>query len=72
MSHQYATDYTEGNRLTGTIPQIYIPRRWYNFLSRVARMEEGKAYTIIVIMPKCADAEPIWVVREDGKVENQR
>lgn len=55
-----------------TIAPIYIPRRWYALLKRIAEFEQGRLYTVRVIMPKQADGEPAWVVLDDGKVENQR
>ena len=55
-----------------TVSPLYIPRRWYNLLKRMAEFEAGKSYTITIFMPKQADGEPGYVVRDDGKVENQR
>jgi hypothetical protein len=54
------------------IPPIYIPRRWYNLLKRLAEFEPGKVYIVTVIMPKQADGEPGYVVTDGGKVENWR
>lgn len=36
------------------------------------RLEAGRAYTITIFMSNLVDGEPIWTVRDDGKVENQR
>ena len=49
-----------------------IPARWINFLQRVARLERGRIYTIVLIVPEHADIEPQWAVSDGAKVENMR
>lgn len=44
--------------------------RWVNFLQRVARLERGRVYTLTLIVPSHADAEPVWAISSEGKIEN--
>jgi hypothetical protein len=47
-----------------------IPARWLRFLYRMATLENGRVYTITVIMPTKPDSEPQWAISGCAKVEN--
>jgi hypothetical protein len=46
-----------------------IPARWLNFLQRCARLEGGRTYNFVLIVP-ADDSDPIWSLLADGKLEN--
>lgn len=48
-----------------------VPERMVKLVYRLAQLEAGKAYTI-VIMPQAGDKEPVWFVQGESKVENVR
>jgi len=46
-----------------------IPARWMNFLQRIARLEGGRTYNLVLIVP--ADGgDPSWSLLAEGKLEN--
>lgn len=50
-----------------------LPKNLHKLGLCLARqLQAGKAYTITIFMSNYVDGEPIWIVKEDGKVENQR
>lgn len=51
-------------------PHARVPARWLRFLYRMAQLENGRVYTITVIMPSQPDSEPQWAITDGAKVEN--
>ncbi len=47
-----------------------IPARWLRFLYRMAQLENGRVYTVTLIMPSKPDSEPQWAISDGTKVEN--
>lgn len=43
----------------------------WKFVRRLATLERGRAYDVTVIVPD-DEAEPVWIVRAGGKLENGR
>jgi hypothetical protein len=52
------------------IKPLYIPRRWYKLLQRLASLEPGR-YLLTVDVHE-GEREPCHTVLPLGKVENQR
>lgn len=47
-----------------------IPARWLRFLYRMAGLERGKVYNMVVIVPD-KETEPVkWTFVGNGKLEN--
>lgn len=50
-----------------------LPKHLHKLGLCLARtLEAGKCYTVTIFTSNYADGEPVWVIREEGKVENQR
>lgn len=47
------------------------PRWFVRFALRVAQLERGRAYNVLIVVPH-GGGEPVWTVLGDGKLENQR
>lgn len=47
-----------------------VPKRLRNLVNRLARLDEGQAYTLTLFFPQ--GGEPIWTIQPLGKVENDR
>ena len=46
------------------------PRWFVKFALRVAQLERGRAYNVVLVLPPVGD--PVWAVTDTGKLENQR
>jgi len=50
----------------------FIPRDLYNFWRRVLKLQRGRAYSLVLMIPE-QQSDPItWVFMGDGKQENER
>lgn len=49
-----------------------MPARLRNLMQRLARLERGKVYTLVLIVPDSADGEPCWSLQNEAKLENAR
>jgi len=49
-----------------------VPRILLNLIRRIAGLPPGHAYAITLWMPEDASSEPVWTLKELGKIENQR
>lgn len=47
-----------------------VPAAWLRFLYRMAGLERGRVYTITLIVPDKAQAEPMWTVDATRQLEN--
>jgi len=54
------------NKVTDTV----VPRRLRNLVNRLTRLEDGKTYSITLVMLEGRD--PIWTVQTLGNIENDR
>lgn len=48
-----------------------IPPRLVKLAKRLAMLRNGQAYSITVWMPEDRNSEPVWSIRDLGKVENE-
>jgi hypothetical protein len=52
------------------VPQ-YWPKWWVQFAMRVGKLERGKVYEVMLVLPE-GDAEPQWFVKSGSKLEGGR
>lgn len=55
---------------TVAVPQV--PKILANFMRRVMGLPAGRAYALTLWMPEDEDSEPVWTVKDLGKIENKR
>lgn len=51
---------------------LTIPKLLQRFMQRIMGLQPGRAYALTLWMPEDTSSEPVWSVKDLGKIENQR
>lgn len=53
-------------------PSSQVPKLLLNFMRRIMGLPPGRAYALTLWIPEDEDSEPVWTLKDLGKIENQR